>query len=183
MHGDFFEPERGVMGWAWRQPMFWLVGGLAVCLIAGGGPLTAHADGGAAPSAPGVTILRPSASLSNTLVLHAGRNGYVFVDASVDGTLVRMAFDTGASVVALTEADAERIGLPGNLRYTVPFATANGRGFGAPVTLREVHIGKLEIDNVKAVAMPNLEVSLLGQSFLSRLQSYQMRDGALTLNW
>jgi aspartyl protease family protein len=94
-----------------------------------------------------------------------------------------MAFDTGASVVALTEADAERIGLPGNLRYTVPFATANGRGFGAPVTLRELRIGKLEIDNVKAVVMPNLDVSLLGQSFLSRLQSYQMRDGALTLNW
>ena len=44
-------------------------------------------------------------------------------------------------------------------------------------------MGKLEIDNVKAVVMPNLDVSLLGQSFLSRLQSYQMRDGALTLTW
>jgi hypothetical protein len=89
MRGDFFEPGRGVMRWAWRQPMFWLVGGLAVCLIAGGGALTAHADGGAAPSAPGVTILRPSAPLSNSLVLHAGRNGYVFVDASMRRSTAR----------------------------------------------------------------------------------------------
>src|ERR1700730_10445674 len=126
MRGDFFEPERGgVAGRPLRQLAFWLVGGLAACLIAAGcSSLTARADGGAATSVPSVTILKPSPSSGNSLVLHAGRNGHVFVDASVDGTPVRMAFDTGASVVALTEADAERIGLSGNLRYTVPFATA-----------------------------------------------------------
>ena len=35
MRGDFLEPERngGVMVWALRQLMFWLVGGIAIYLI------------------------------------------------------------------------------------------------------------------------------------------------------
>ena len=172
------------MDWASRQRIFWLAGGLAACLaVAHRGLPSAYANGAASPSTPTVTILRPSSSLANSLILHAGRNGYVFVDASVNGTSMRMAFDTGASAVALTQADAARMGISGHLNYTIPFTTANGRAFGALVTLREIRIGKLEIDNVRAVVMPNLDVSLLGQTFLSRLESYQMRDGVLTLTW
>jgi len=172
------------MGWAWRQLMFWLVGGLAVYLIvANRGLLTPHPDSAATPAAPVAAGEKPSASLTNSLILHAARDGYVFVDASINGTSLRMAFDTGAAMVSLTQADAARIGIAGSLNYTMPFATANGRSYGALVTLREVRIGQLEIDDVKAVVMPNLTVSLLGQTFLSRLDSYQMRDGVLTLTW
>ena len=186
MHGNFFEPEHGsgVIGWALRQLMFWSVGGLAIYLIvANRGLLTPHPDSGAAPAAPVASVEKPSASLTNSLILHAGRDGYVFVDASVDGTPLRMAFDTGAAMVSLTQADAARIGIAGGLSYTMPFTTANGRSYGAPVTLREIRIGQLELDDVKAVVMPNLNVSLLGQTFLSRLDSYQMHDGVLTLTW
>ncbi len=186
MRGDFIEPERGVgvMGWALRQLMFWLVGGLAIYLIiANRGLVTPHQDSAEPPPAPVAAVEKPSASLSNTLSLHAAGSGYVFVDASVNGTPMRMAFDTGAAIVSLTQADAVRIGIAGGLNYTIPFATANGRSYGAPVTLREIRIGQLEINDVKAVVMPNLSVSLLGQTFLSRLESYQMRDGVLTLSW
>jgi clan AA aspartic protease (TIGR02281 family) len=186
MRGDFFEPERGggVMGWALRQLMFWLVGGLVVYLIiANRGLLTPHADGGTAPPAPVAVVEQPSTSLTNSLILHAASNGYVFVDASINGSPIHMAFDTAATMVSLTQADAARIGIAGSLNYTIPFGTANGRSYGAPVTLREIRIGQLEIDDVKAVVMPNLKVSLLGQTFLSRLDSYQMRDGVLTLTW
>jgi len=178
----------GAKRWAWQRLARSLVGTLAVSLaVAACGLLAARAEenGGSppGPSAPAVTVLRPSPSTGNSLILHAGRGGYVSVDASVNGTPIRMAFDTGASAVSLTEADAARIGVSGGLHYTIPFSTANGRAYGALVTLREIRIGKLEIDNVKAVVMPNLDVSLLGQSFLNRLQSYQMRDGVLTLTW
>lgn len=186
MRGDFFEPQRGggTMVWAVRQLAFWLVAGMAVFLIiANRGLLTSHPDSGAAPPAPVAAVEKSSASLTNSLILHAARDGYVFVDAAVNGTSLRMAFDTGAAMVSLTQADAARIGIAGSLSYTMPFATANGRSYGAPVTLREVRIGQLEIDDVKAVVMPNLAVSLLGQTFLSRLDSYQMRDGVLTLTW
>src|SRR5579859_2671118 len=184
MRGDFFEPERGggVMGWALRQLMFWSVGGLAIYLIvANRGLLAPHPDSAAAPVVPVAPVEKPSAMLTNSLILHAGRDGYISVDASVDGTPLRMAFDTGAAMVSLTQADAARIGIAGGLSYSMPFSTANGRSYGAPVILREIRIGQLEIDDVKAVVMPNLNVSLLGQTFLSRLDSYQMRDGVPTL--
>jgi clan AA aspartic protease (TIGR02281 family) len=186
MRGNFLEPDRngGVMGWALRQLAFWLVGGFAIYLIvANRGLVTPHPDGGAPPQAPTAAAEKPTTPLANSLILRAGRDGYVFVDASVNGTPLRMAFDTGAAMVSLTQADAARIGISGGLNYTIPFGTANGRSYGAPVTLREIRIGQLEIDDVKAVVMPNLNVSLLGQTFLSRLDSYQMRDGILTLTW
>ena len=186
MRGDFLEPERngGVMGWALRQLAFWLVGGFAIYLIVANRALvTPHPDGGAPPQAPAAAAEKPTTPLTNSLILHAGRDGYVFVDAAVNGTPLRMAFDTGAAMVSLTQADAARIGISGSLNYTIPFGTANGRTYGAPVTLRDIRIGQLEIDDVKAVVMPNLNVSLLGQTFLSQLDSYQMRDGSLTLTW
>jgi len=53
----------------------------------------------------------------------------------------------------------------------------------AMVKLREVRIGQLTIADVPAVVHENLFMSLLGQSFLTRLDSYEMRDGVLTLNY
>jgi aspartyl protease family protein len=94
-----------------------------------------------------------------------------------------MAFDTGASSVALTQADALKAGVAGNLNYSVPIGTANGRNMGAPVTLREIRIGQLVIEDVNAIVLQNLNVSLLGQTFLNRLHSYRMQDGVLTLTW
>ncbi len=53
----------------------------------------------------------------------------------------------------------------------------------APVTLREVRLGQLVIANVPAAVIANLRISLLGMSFLSRLQGYEMRGGKLTITW
>ena len=161
-----------------------LIGGLAIYLIiANRGLLSPHQDGGTVEPAPASVADKPAVAPTNSLVLHARSDGYVVVDAAVNGTPLRMAFDTGAAVVSLTQADAARLGLASGLNYTIPFATANGRSYGAPVILREIRIGQLEIDDVKAVVMPNLNVSLLGQTFLNRLRSYQMHDGVLTLTW
>ena len=49
--------------------------------------------------------------------------------------------------------------------------------------LRELRIGQLVIYDVDAMVGENLNVSLLGQSFLTRLDSYEMRDGVLTLSY
>ena len=53
----------------------------------------------------------------------------------------------------------------------------------APITLREIRLGQLSVDNVSGAVVENLETSLLGMSFLKRLQSYEMRDGVLTISW
>src|SRR5438874_646637 len=39
-------------------------------------------------------------------------NGHFYADAAVNGQPVRVVIDTGASMVALTVADAQRIGVP-----------------------------------------------------------------------
>ena len=53
----------------------------------------------------------------------------------------------------------------------------------APINLRELRIGQLSIYDVPAAVLENLNVSLLGMSFLGRLQGYEMRDGKLTVSW
>ena len=136
-------------------------------------------EGQVAMSGPGV-----SAPASNTIVYTANERGHVVLDAAVNGAPVRMLVDTGASLVTLTPADARAAGInPASLVYREQVQTANGTARMAPVTLREIRIGQLSIYDVPAAVLEHLNVSLLGMSFLSLLQGYEMRDGKLTISW
>jgi aspartyl protease family protein len=106
------------------------------------------------------------------------------LDAIVNGAPVRFLVDTGASLVILTPADARSAGFSARqLAFNERASTANGEVRMATVTLREVRLGQLIIADVPAAVIKNLDMSLLGMSFLSRLQSYEMRDGKLTITW
>jgi aspartyl protease family protein len=97
---------------------------------------------------------------------------------------VRFMVDTGATAVALTPRDAAAAGIARyQLEFTGQARTASGSVNVAPVRLREVRLGQLAVEDVQAMVIENLGVSLLGQSFLNRLQSYEMRDGVLTITW
>lgn len=125
-----------------------------------------------------------AAPASNTIVYMANERGHVVLGAAVNGVPVRMLVDTGASLVTLTQADARAAGIaPAALVFNGRVETANGSARMAPVTLREVRIDQLSIHDVSAAVLENLNVSLLGMSFLSRLQGYEMRDGKLTISW
>ncbi len=118
------------------------------------------------------------------LVYPADARGEVILDAVVNGAPVRFLVDTGASLVTLTTGDARAAGLdPRQLVFNARASTANGEVAMAPVTLREVRLGQLVIANVPAAVIANLRISLLGMSFLSRLQGYEMRGGKLTITW
>jgi aspartyl protease family protein len=92
--------------------------------------------------------------------------------------------DTGASLVVLTVEDAQAAGINrSELVFNRITRTANGAARFAPVTLREIRIGQLSIDSVPAAVIENLDQSLLGMSFLTRLKSFEMREGALTISW
>jgi aspartyl protease family protein len=200
-HNQFLEPERGggMVGWAVKQLVMWLVGGFVVYTVVVNhqlfstatpepAPHSAIASANSAPADPPAREkLQPLGQaapvVTNSLTLRAQPNGYAYVKASVNGAEMVMAFDTGASEVALTKADANKAGVAGNLDYSKSFSTANGRTRGAPVMLREIRIGQLVITDVAADVMENGAVSLLGQTFLSRLHGYQMQDGMLTLTW
>ena len=112
-------------------------------------------------------------------------NGDFDISARINGARVAMVLDTGASSVVLTREDAKAAGLPLEvLAYTAVIDTANGRTRAAPVRLDRVAVGGLVERSVDAlVAQPGqLKTSLLGMSFLNRLQSWEVRGDRLLLH-
>jgi aspartyl protease family protein len=175
-----------MIGWAGRQLVIW--GGLCLLLYAAVSHrelLLPQDDGKAAVAtapAPSAEPARPTPV--NALVYHSDKRGHVVLEAVVNGAPVRFLVDTGASYVALTLADAAAAGISrGSLSFTATMSTANGQAHAAPVRLREVRLGQLSIDDVQGVVQDGLPISLLGMSFLKRVESWEMRDGVLTLNW
>jgi aspartyl protease family protein len=175
-----------MIGWALRWVLL-CCGITALCLaVIRGGPWL-PTNGAAKPDivVRSATSAEPQAGPAfNTLVYPANARGHVVIDAIVNGAPVRMLVDTGASLVTLTPEDARAAGIgPGELVFNQRASTANGFVRMAPVTLREIRIGQLSIGDVPAAVLENLSTSLLGMSFLGRLQSYEMRDGKLTITW
>jgi len=112
-------------------------------------------------------------------------NGDFDISARINGARVAMVLDTGASSVVLTREDAKAAGLPLEvLAYTAVIDTANGRTHAAPVRLDRIAVGGLVERSVDAlVAQPGqLKTSLLGMSFLNRLQSWEVRGDRLLLH-
>ena len=119
-----------------------------------------------------------------TLSVAADARGHFLVHPTIDNFRIRMLVDTGASLVALTATDARALGLPiGPGDYRMTLNTANGTVKGARVTLREIRLGDIVVRNVDAVVLPAgaLSTSLLGTSFLGRLQGYEVQTGRMVL--
>ncbi|MCB2054375.1 MAG: TIGR02281 family clan AA aspartic protease [Geminicoccaceae bacterium] len=126
----------------------------------------------------------PVALAPGEVALRQAEDGHFYVRARIDDASLRLLVDTGASTVALTAADAERVGLdPQRLRYDSRIRTANGVGFAAPVRLERVQIGDIEVEDVRGAVLQEgmLGTSLLGMSFLGRLRSYQFEGDSLIL--
>lgn len=173
-----------MIGWALRVLVIWSVVGLLVYVFIGE-RLTSLTDLSAPlPAAsrappPGTVTARP-----NTLVYRANSQGHVILEGAANGTPVRFLVDTGATLVALTAKDAEAAGISrSDLVFNHNVSTANGVARVASIRLRELRVGQFSVPDVPAVVVEQLNISLLGQSFLKRLDSYEMRDGMLTLNW
>jgi len=131
--------------------------------------------------------LLPGHVISHGRIVEVARtaNGDFDVTVQINGARIAMVLDTGASSVVLTREDAKAAGLPLEvLAYTTTIETANGRTRAAPVTLDRVAIGGLIEHAIPAlVAQPGqLKTSLLGMSFLNRLQSWEVRGDRLLLH-
>ncbi len=126
---------------------------------------------------------RPEAPGANAATIRREPDGHFWAETKANGVRVKFMVDTGASTVALTFNDAVRMGLdPGNLAYDWTIRTANGDTVGASVLIEEISIGGVEIENVEGMVLRDgLTQSLLGMSFLSELNSYEVRGNTLII--
>jgi len=110
-------------------------------------------------------------------------DGHYWAWARVNGTWVRFLVDTGATAVALTPADAARLGFkPSDLDYQQKIVTAGGASRAASVTLASVAVGDARLDDVSALVVEKgLDTSLLGMSYLGRLSRFEATREALVL--
>jgi aspartyl protease family protein len=125
-----------------------------------------------------------AATRGRTVEVARGSGGNFSVVAQVNNARISMVLDTGASSVVLTQEAAKAAGLPLEvLSYSVIVETANGRTRAAPVTLDTVTIGGIVERAVPALIAQKgqLRSNLLGMSFLSRLQGWEVRGDRLVL--
>lgn len=114
---------------------------------------------------------------SGRISLPADGGGHFMGSGSINGRPVQFLVDTGASTVALSVADAERIGLAFREGPSVRIGTANGQAQGWRVRLASVRIGDVEVYDVDAIVTPQgMPFVLLGNSYLNRFQMRRDND-------
>ena len=121
---------------------------------------------------------------ANTAELRMTSNGHFVTMAEINGSQIEVMVDTGATTVALSYEDAQAAGFePDELSYKVPVSTANGTVMAARVSIDSIEIDGIFVDEVEGMVLPEgaLSGSLLGNSFLRRLHSYEVMDGILLL--
>ena len=118
-----------------------------------------------------------------TVMVEKSEDGGFYVMGEVDGTKVRFAIDTGATDIVLSPDDARSIGIdPSALKYSAPRETANGVGFSAQVVVSNLIVGPVRLTNVPVtVNQQPMSASLLGMSFLRRLDTFEIKGDQLFL--
>jgi aspartyl protease family protein len=110
--------------------------------------------------------------------------GHYVADFKMNGRVVTALVDTGASTVAINKSTARRLGLNVTANDFIYEAnTANGIAKMAVTTIREIQIGRVIVRNVEAAVLEDKALSgtLLGMSFLKRLDGFTVTDGDLIL--
>jgi aspartyl protease family protein len=120
--------------------------------------------GGATPS------VRQSVSLT------ADARGHFAAAGSLNGYPVSFLVDTGATTIAISAAEAKRIGLDYKAGQAVGVGTAAGVVPAWRVTFNSVKVGGISVNQVEGMVVETgLSVPLLGMSFLNRME--MKRDG------
>jgi aspartyl protease family protein len=165
-----------------------------VVTIAIGGAVGMMAPGDSTPAVVAPAGIQPAAEaqlktvqqedwVGGEVVLQRAGDGHFYANVAVNGSPALMLVDTGATTLALTGDDAEAMGVMWNESEVRPVARgASGDVYGVPVMLDHVQLGDLEASGVAAIVVPEgLGISLLGQSFLSRIEKVEMEQDRMVL--
>jgi aspartyl protease family protein len=116
------------------------------------------------------------------ITLSRQRDGHFYANAAVNEGEVRFLVDTGASAIALTGADADALGIEWDeSELQLVGRGVSGDVYGKPVILKSVQVGDIAAYDVAAAIIPSgLDVSLLGQSFLSKVGNVNIQGDQMT---
>ncbi len=118
-----------------------------------------------------------SALRGNRIVLAAASGGHFMTLGAINGHAVQFMVDTGATDVAMSAEQADRIGLDYRSGQLARSGTANGTVVSWRVKLAAVRLGDVEVFNVDASVLPTgMPYVLLGNSFLNRFQMKRDND-------
>jgi aspartyl protease family protein len=121
---------------------------------------------------------------SGTAALAADASGHYRGSFRINGKPVEGMVDTGATSVAINESTARRLGFSGNaLDFRYEVSTANGKTRAAFVMLDRVELDDIRVRDVQAAVLKDdaLSSTLIGMSFLKKLSSFSVQDGALRM--
>ncbi len=136
---------------------------------------------------PRVARAEPAATqqlAGRKVLVSADTRGHFTSEFKLNGRRIDAMVDTGATLVALNESTARKIGIKlssSDFIYTVD--TANGSAKAAPAVIGSLQIGRIHVENVQAVVLEDAALSgtLIGMSFLQRLGKFQVENGTLLL--
>lgn len=135
-------------------------------------------------SAADVAAATPASLPSGVALLKADGRGHYTGSFKMNGKPVEGLVDTGASLVAINETTARRLGISiAGLDFKYPISTANGRTDAALITLQRVEIGTVRVEKVEAFVLRDkaLSSTLIGMSFLKRLSAYAAEGDTMRL--
>jgi len=141
-----------------------------------------------APQRPLVMVqqakMAPPAPTGRKVRLDADERGHFRADFKINGKPLDALVDTGATMIAINRTTARQIGLnlqPADFRHEV--STANGTIKAATAMLHNVQIGRIQVADVEAMVLEDKALSgtLVGMSFLRRLQSFRVESGTLVM--
>ena len=116
------------------------------------------------------------------VTLQRSSDRHFYAAARVNGHDVRFLVDTGASEIALTEADARKVGIKFDPdRYELLGEGASGFVRGQYVNIDTIQIDGIHENGVKAVVVEGAAVSLLGQPFLENIDEIVIRKSEMVL--
>ncbi len=140
------------------------IAGRTLNVTMGGAPASVGGGGGGGSS-------------GREIVIAAGPGGHFVATGSINGKSVQLLVDTGATSVAMSRSEAERIGIDWKSGQRSLSQTAGGVVPIYLVSLSSLRIGDVEVFNVPAaVVQAEMPIILLGNSFLGRFSMRRDSD-------
>ena len=141
----------------------------------------------AAPAAVPAPEAKPAAvstAAHQKVSISADKTGHFRTELRFNGRKVEGLIDTGATLVAMNETTARKIGITvsrSEFKYEVN--TANGKARAAVVRIDSIEIGRIRVNDVDAVVMEDksLHNTLIGMSLLKQLARFEVKDEVLLL--